>query len=98
MGWVDDKNNLVQQINLSEVLGDLPNNKLISNIASVKSTSFNLVPFLLDLMSIACKDTSNGAKGCLPSVGKGANSSSRKGAKCDVLRVITEILVDFFQF
>jgi hypothetical protein len=96
MGWVDDKNNLVQQINLSEVLGDLPNNKLISNIASVKSTSFNLVPFLLDLMSIACKDTSNGAKGCLPSVGKGANPSSPRGVKCDVLRVITEILVDFF--
>lgn len=96
MGWTEDKNNLVQQINLSEVLGDLPNNKLISNIASVKSTSFNLVPFLLDLMSIACKDTSNGAKGCLPSVGKGANPTSLKGAKCDVLRVITEILVDFF--
>ncbi len=42
MGFIEDKNNIVQQINLQEVLGDLPNNKLISNIASVKSTSFNL--------------------------------------------------------
>ena len=93
MGFIDDKNNLVQQVNLSEVLGDLPNSKLVSNIASVKSTSFNLVPFLLDLMSIACKDTTSGAKGCLPGIGKGSTS---QGRKCDVLRIIIEILVDFF--
>lgn len=96
MGFIEDKNNIVQQINLQEVLGDLPNNKLISNIASVKSTSFNLIPFLLDLLTIACKDKGNGGKGCLPSFGGSGNSENNGRRKCDILRIVTEILVDFF--
>jgi hypothetical protein len=83
MGFIDDKNNIVQQVGLFEVLGDLPNNKLISNIESVKSSSKNLMPFLLDLLSIACKDKKN-------------LSNIRDRAKCDLIRIFTEILVDFF--
>lgn len=56
MGFIDDKNSLVQQVSLFEVLGDLPNNKLVSNIDSVKSKSFNLIPYLLDLLGMVCKD------------------------------------------
>ena len=40
MGFIDDKNSLVKQISLFEVLDDLPENKLVSNIDSVKSKSF----------------------------------------------------------
>jgi hypothetical protein len=83
MGFIDDKNNIVQQVGLFEVLGDLPTNKLISNIDSVKSSSKNLMPFLLDLLSITCKDKKN-----LPNIGD--------RAKCDLIRIFTEILVDFF--
>jgi hypothetical protein len=94
MGFIDDKNNIVQQINLSEVLGDLPGNKLISNIASVKSTSKNLIPYLLDLLSIACRDGGSG-NGCLPSVKKG-NSINKSRLKCELIRILIEILVEFF--
>ena len=83
MGFIDDKNSLVQQISLFEVLGDLPNNKLVSNIDSVKSKSFNLIPYLLDLLGMVCKDNTK-----LP------KKSDR--LKCDLVRILTEILVDFF--
>jgi hypothetical protein len=83
MGFIEDKNNIVQQLNLTEVLGDLPENKLISNIPSVKSPSKNLIPFLLDLLSQTCKD-----KEKLPEV------SDR--VKCNLVRIVLEILVEFF--
>ncbi len=83
MGFIEDKNNIVQQLNLTEVLGDLPDNKLISNIPSVKSPSKNLIPFLLDLLSQTCKD-----KEKLPEL------SDR--VKCNLVRIVLEILVEFF--
>lgn len=83
MGFIDDKNSLVQQVSLFEVLGDLPNNKLVSNIDSVKSKSFNLIPYLLDLLGMVCKDNTKIPK-----------KSDR--LKCDLVRILTEILVDFF--
>lgn len=83
MGFVESKNNIVQQLNLTEVLGDLPENKLISNIASVRSTSKNLIPFLLDLLSQTCRD-----KQKLPEL--------KQRAKCNLIRIVIEILVDFF--
>lgn len=83
MGFIDDKNNLVQQLSLFEVLGDLPDNKLVSNIESVKSKSNNLIPYLLDLLGMVCKDNTKFPK-----------KSDR--LKCDLVRILTEILVDFF--
>lgn len=83
MGFIEDKNNIVQQISLTEVLGDLPENKLVSNIESVKSKSRNLAPFLLDLLSIACKDQKT-------------NPRLKDRVKCDLIRILSEILVEFF--
>jgi hypothetical protein len=83
MGFIDDKNNIVQQLNLTEVLGDLPENKLISNIASVRSSSKNLIPFLLDLLGQTCRDKKN-----LPNL--------KDRLKCDLIRIVIEILVEFF--
>jgi len=83
MGFIDDKNNIVQQVSLFEVLGDLPKNKTVSNIESVKSKSFNLIPFLLDLLSIVCKDDK-------------LNPKLKDRVKCDLIRIVTEILVEFF--
>lgn len=83
MGFIEDKNKIVQQVSLFEVLGDLPKTKSISNIPSVRSTSKNLIPFLLDLLSTTCKD-------------KKKNPNLKDRVKCDLIRIITEILVDFF--
>jgi hypothetical protein len=83
MGFIEDKNSIVQQVSLFEVLGDLPENKTVSNIASVKSKSFNLIPYLLDLLSVTCKD-----KEALPNL--------KDRVKCDLIRIVIEILVEFF--
>ena len=83
MGFIEDKNSILQQVSLFEVLGDLPENKTISNIASVKSKSFNLIPYLLDLLSTTCKD-----KEALPNL--------KDRVKCDLIRIVIEILVEFF--
>ena len=83
MGFIEDKNSILQQVSLFEVLGDLPENKTISNIASVKSKSFNLIPYLLDLLSTTCKD-----KEAIPNL--------KDRVKCDLIRIVIEILVEFF--
>lgn len=83
MGFIDNKNTIIQQVGLFEVLGDLPENKLISNIESVKSSSKNLMPFLLDLVGTTCKDNET------------LSSISGK-TKCDIIRIFKEIMVDFF--
>lgn len=83
MGFIEDKSKIVQQVGLFEVLSDLPKSRFISNIPSVKSTSKNLIPFLLDLLSTTCKD-----KEALPNL--------KDRVKCDLIRIVTEILVDFF--
>jgi len=83
MGFIDDKDGIIKQVGLFEVLGDLPKGKNISNIDSVKSSSKNLIPFLLDLLSITCKD----------------NTKSPKivdRSKCDLIRIFTQILTEFF--
>jgi hypothetical protein len=83
MGFIEDKNSIVEQLNLFEVFGDLPKNKKISNIKSVRDKSKNLTPFLLDLLSIGCTEQKR-------------NSSVNQRAKCDLIRILTEVLVDFF--
>ena len=32
MGFIEDKHSIVQQVSLFEVLGDLPENKIVSNM------------------------------------------------------------------
>lgn len=83
MGFVEDKNSIVEQLSLFEVFGDLPKNKKISNIKSVRDKSKNLTPFLLDLLSIGCTEEKR-------------NSSTKQRSKCDLIRILTEVLVDFF--
>jgi len=83
MGFIEDKHSIVQQVSLFEVLGDLPENKIVSNIESVKSKSFNLIPYLLDLLSTTCKD-------------KKAVPNLKDRVKCDLIRILIEILVEFF--
>jgi hypothetical protein len=83
MGFIDDKNSIIKQVGLFEILGDLPKGKNRSNIDSVNSSSKNLLPFLLDLLTISCKDKTK-----LPKV--------KDRAKCDLIRIFTEILTEFF--
>lgn len=81
MGFIDDKTKTVNGVALFEVLNTLPTNKVTSSLESVNSTSKNLIPFLLDLLSATCKDDSKNPK---------------EKAKCEASRILIEILVEYF--
>ncbi len=83
MGFIDDKNKIVQQVSLFEVLGNLPKNAKTSSIESVRSSSKNLLPFMLDLLTITCKENNK-------------ESNIKDRAKCDLIRLVSEILIEFF--
>ena len=81
MGFIDDKKQSINNVALFEVLGNLPKGRVTSSLASVNSTSKNLLPFLLDLLSTTCKDNTKNPK---------------DRAKCEATRILIEILVQFF--
>ena len=81
MGFIDDKKQSVNNVALFEVLGNLPKGRVTSSLASVNSTSKNLLPFLIDLLSVTCKDNSKNPK---------------DRAKCEATVILIDILVQFF--
>jgi len=103
MGFIDDKNNLIQQISVFEVLGNLPKNRLTSSFDSVNSKSKNLLPFMLDLLTITCKDDTKKRR-VPPSFGGAtpnpnfvkSTESPRTRSKCELNRIISTILIQFF--
>ena len=58
MGFIDDKKEIVESVALYQTLGDLPKTKSVSSLKSVNSKSKNLIPFLMDILSLTCKDDS----------------------------------------
>ncbi len=111
MGFIDDKNNLVDQIGLFKTIGDLPSTRKTSSIDSVLSKSKNLIPFLLDLLTISCQDDEEPKK--IPQESRpsfiGSDESfyrRRENAlpavpslkdktRCDINRIVLSILVQF---
>lgn len=81
MGFIDDKTQAVNSVALFEVLSNLPKGRATSSLASVKSTSKNLLPFLVDLLSVTCKDNAKNIK---------------DRAKCEATILLIDILVQFF--
>lgn len=81
MGFIDDKKQSINNVALLEVLGNLPKGRVISSLDSVNSTSKNLLPFLLDLLSITCKDNAKNPK---------------DKTKCESTRILIKLLVQFF--
>lgn len=81
MGFINDKQQAINNVALFEVLGNLPKGRVTSSLSSVNSTSKNLLPFLLDLLSTTCKDNSKNPK---------------DRAKCEATRILIDILVQYF--
>jgi hypothetical protein len=106
MGFIDDKNNVFQQIAVFETLGNLPENRITSSFDSVTSKSKNLLPFILDLLTVLCKDDSKPRNTSVPKFGSTAifppgtqqkqEVSPRSRVKCELTRILIEILVDFW--
>jgi len=81
MGFIDDKKQSVNNVALFEVLGNLPKGRSTSSLESVISKNKNLLPFLIDLLSITCKDNAKNPK---------------DKAKCEATKILLDILVQFF--
>lgn len=81
MGFIDDKTQTINNVALFEVLGNLPKGRVTSSLASINSTSKNLLPFLLDLLSTTCKDNAK---------------NPQDTSKCESTRILIEVLVQFF--
>lgn len=56
MGFVEDKQELIEKVGLYEVLNGIKQSKTVSKIASVRSKSKNLLPYMIDLLSATCKE------------------------------------------
>jgi len=87
MGFIDDKSKISDLINQSEVLGSLPKTRSTSSIASVASKSKNLLPFLLDMTNQSCQDHYI--------LSNSENSDPNMTKKCEVTRILIEILIKF---
>jgi hypothetical protein len=81
MGFIEDKKETINSVSLFEVLGNLPKGRTTSSLASVNSKNKNLLPYLVDLLSVTCKDNSKNPK---------------DKNKCEATRILTEILTDFY--
>jgi len=81
MGFINDKQQAINNVALFEVLGNLPKGRSTSSLQSVISKNKNLLPYLIDLLSVTCKDN--------------AKSPKDKG-RCEAARILVEILIQFF--
>lgn len=81
MGFINDKTETINNVALFEVLNNLPKSRSTSSLNSVTSKSKNLLPFLIDLLSVTCKDDAK---------------NPRDRAKCEATRILADILSQFF--
>jgi hypothetical protein len=102
MGFIQDKQSLISEIGIFKTINDLPESKLTSSFGSVKSASKNVLPYLLELLSTSCEDGTEQEK---PEFNPNFTSQPPKGSllratggsqvKCNALRILIEILVEF---
>jgi len=95
MGFVEDKQELIEKVGLYEVLNGIKQSKTVSKIASVRSKSKNLLPYMIDLLSATCKEKT-------PRTGENTTTGGSDGSpkvssfKCEASRILIEILVKFW--
>jgi hypothetical protein len=81
MGFINDKSETINNVALFEVLNNLPKTRSTSSLESVTSKSKNLLSFLIDLLSVTCKDNAK---------------NPRDRNKCEAAKILTQILIEFF--
>lgn len=99
MGFIDDKKEIVESVALYQTLGDLPKTKSVSSLRSVNSKSKNLIPFLLDILSLTCKDDSRvSLPQPAPNILNDTTTqiSQVLPSKCEAKKILLDILTEFF--
>ena len=100
MGFIDDKSNIEKEIGIFKVMNNLPKGEQVtSSIESVKNTGKNILPYLTNMLSVACQDPQdeplpefNPTFSGPPPVGV---LSQAGPVKCNVIRILLEILIEF---
>ena len=100
MGFIDDKKEIVESVALYQTLGDLPKTKSVSSLRSVNSKSKNLIPFLMDILSLTCKDDSRvSTPQPIPPVDNNPTATQITQvlpSKCEAKKILLDILIEFF--
>ena len=100
MGFIDDKSNIEKEIGIFKVMNNLPKGEQVtSSIESVKNTGKNILPYLTNMLSVACQDPQDEP---LPEFSPTFSGPPPKGVlreagpvKCNVIRILLEILIEF---
>ena len=100
MGFIDDKSNIEKEIGIFKVMNNLPKGEQVtSSIESVKNTGKNILPYLTNMLSVACQDPQDEP---LPEFSPTFSGPPPVGvlsqagpAKCNVIRILLEILIEF---
>lgn len=100
MGFIEDKSDIEKEIGLFKVMNNLPKGeKVTSSIESVKTAKKNLMPYLINMLSVACQDPQDAP---LPEFNPTFSGPPPVGVlkeagpvKCNVIRILLEILIEF---
>jgi len=81
MSFIENKQNIVTTLGILEVLNQQPKGKVTTSLLSASSKNRNLIPFIIDLIGITCKDNP---------------TSPKDKGRCEATRILAEILIEFF--
>jgi hypothetical protein len=106
MGFIDDKQSFINEIGIFKTINDLPDSKKTSSFNDVRSASRNILPFLLQTLSTACEDGERNQQPTNPQrptqifsgpppKGTLLKATGNNKVRCNVLRILIEILVEF---
>jgi len=100
MGFIDDKENINKEISLFKVINDLPRGeKQTSSIESIRTAKKNILPYLINMLAVACDDPNEQPE---PEFDPTFSGPPPRGTlrelgpvKCNALRILLEILIEF---
>ena len=100
MGFIDDKENIVKETGIFKLIKDLPRGeKQTSSIESVRTAKKNILPYLINMLSVACQDPGEQPE---PEFDPTFSGPPPRGVlreagpvKCNVIRILLEILIEF---
>lgn len=100
MGFIDDKSNIEKEIGIFKLMNNLPKGeKVTSSIESVKTAKKNILPYLTNMLSVACQDPGDEP---LPEFNPTFSGPPPVGVlreagpvRCNVIRILLEILIEF---
>ena len=102
MGFIDDKDNLIKEVGIFKTINGFKDNKVTSSLNTVKSAKKNILPFLIEMLSVSCEDKSEQPQTEFdptfsgpPPKGGLLEATGGNVGKCNALRILLEILIDF---